>query len=101
MLLITLRFLFQSQIKIFNFVFMQFDTYISDLLYRYECVIIPDFGAFLTNSVSAQIHESTHTFYPPKKVISFNEQLKNNDGLLANYIASIEKIPFETASKKV
>lgn len=80
---------------------MQFDSYISDLLYRYECVIIPDFGAFLSNSVSAQIHESTHTFYPPKKEISFNEQLKSNDGLLANYIASVEKIPFETASKKI
>ena len=80
---------------------MQFDTYISDLLYRYECVIIPEFGAFLSNSISAQIHESTHTFYPPKKEISFNEQLKSNDGLLANYIASVEKIPFETASKKI
>ncbi|MBT8273194.1 MAG: SPOR domain-containing protein [Bacteroidia bacterium] len=80
---------------------MQFDSYISDLLYRYECVIIPDFGAFLTNSVSAQIQESTHTFYPPKKEVSFNEQLRSNDGLLANYIASVEKIPFEAASKKI
>lgn len=80
---------------------MQFDSYISDLLYRYECIIIPEFGAFLTNSVSAQIHESTHTFYPPKKEISFNEQLKNNDGLLANYIAGVEKIPYETALKKI
>lgn len=80
---------------------MQFETYISDLLYRYECVIIPDFGAFLTTAVSAEIHEATHAFYPPKKVISFNEQLKTNDGLLTNYIANIEKIPFETASKKI
>ena len=80
---------------------MQFETYISDLLYRYECVVIPDFGAFLTTSVSAEIDESTHAFYPPKKVISFNEQLKTNDGLLTSYIANIEKIPFETASKKI
>jgi len=80
---------------------MQFDTYISDLLYRYECVIIPEFGAFLTNAVSAKIDDNTHTFYPPKKVLSFNEQLKSNDGLLTNYIASVEKIPFEAASKKI
>ncbi|MBT8265554.1 MAG: SPOR domain-containing protein [Bacteroidia bacterium] len=80
---------------------MRFETYISDLLYRYECVIIPEFGAFLTQTVSAQVHESTNAFYPPKKVLSFNEQLKNNDGLLANYIASVEKIPFETAVQKI
>ena len=70
---------------------MQLEIYISDLLYRYDCVTVPDFGAFLTSRVSAKIHESTHTFYPPKKVLSFNEQLQNNDGLLANYIAEVEK----------
>ncbi len=80
---------------------MQLETYISDLLYRYNCVIVPDFGAFLTQIVSAKIHESTHTFYPPKKELSFNEQLQNNDGLLANYIAEVEKIPYEVAIEKV
>ena len=80
---------------------MQFERYISDLLYRYECVIIPEFGAFLTQNVSAKVHESTNAFYPPKKVLSFNEQLQNNDGLLANYIASVEKIPFESAVQKI
>ena len=80
---------------------MQLETYISDLLYRYDCVTVPGFGAFLTNRVSAKIQESTHTFYPPKKVLSFNEQLQNNDGLLANYIAEIEKIPYATASNKI
>jgi len=80
---------------------MQLETYISDLLYRYECVVIPDFGAFLTQSVSAKINTETSTFYPPSKVVSFNEQLKNNDGLLANYIADVEKIPYESAVKKI
>ena len=80
---------------------MQLETYISDLLYRYECVIIPQFGAFLTQAVSAKVHESTNAFYPPKKVLSFNEQLKQNDGLLAKYIADVEKIPYETAVVKL
>lgn len=80
---------------------MQLETYISDLLYRYECVTVPSFGAFLTNRVSAKIHESTHTFYPPKKVLSFNEQLQHNDGLLANYIAEVEKIPYQVATQKI
>lgn len=80
---------------------MQLETYISDLLYRYECVTIPEFGAFLTQPVSATIDNTTNTFYPPKKKLSFNEQIHKNDGLLAHYIADVEKIPFEIANKKI
>jgi len=80
---------------------MQLETFISDLLYRYECVIVPDFGAFLTERQSATINEENNAFYPPRKVIAFNEQIQNNDGLLARYIADVEKIPFEVAVKKI
>lgn len=80
---------------------MQLETYISDLLYRYECVTIPEFGAFLTQRASATIEDATHTFNPPKKSVSFNEQIQKNDGLLAHYIADAEKIPFEVANKKI
>lgn len=80
---------------------MQLETYISDLLYRYECVTVPEFGAFLTQRVSASINDATNAFYPPKKTISFNEQIQKNDGLLAHYIADVEKIPFEVASEKI
>ena len=80
---------------------MQLQTYISDLLYRYECVTVPEFGSFLTRQVSANINESSNTFYPPKKNLSFNEQIQKNDGLLAHYIADVEKIPFEVANEKI
>ncbi|MFC4689141.1 SPOR domain-containing protein [Dokdonia genika] len=80
---------------------MQLDQYISDLLYRYECVILPGFGAFLTQIQSAQIHATTHAFYPPKKKLSFNAQLTDSDGLLANYIAKTEMIPHSEASNRI
>ena len=80
---------------------MQLETYISDLLYRYECVSVPGFGAFLTQRVSAKINDTTNTFYPPKKTVSFNEQIQKNDGLLAHYVADVEKIPFEIAVSKI
>ncbi|WP_452220591.1 HU domain-containing protein [Lacinutrix salivirga] len=80
---------------------MQLESYISDLLYRYECVTVPEFGAFLSQQASATLDESTHAFYPPKKVLSFNEQIQTNDGLLAHYIADVEKIPFEEAITKI
>lgn len=66
---------------------MMIEKHISALLYRYQCVIVPGFGAFLTETSSARFNELTGTFSPPKKMISFNSQLKNNDGLLANHIA--------------
>jgi len=71
--------------------------YISDLLYRHECVIIPDFGGFVTNIKSAKINTFSNTFYPPYKQISFNAFLKENDGLLANYIASADQITYDAA----
>lgn len=76
---------------------MTLSEYIVDLLYRYECVIIPEFGGFVTNTRSAIISSYSKTFYPPHKVITFNSHLRNNDGLLANYIASVDKMPFEHA----
>jgi hypothetical protein len=72
-------------------------NYISDLLYRYECVIVPKFGGFVTNNKSARIDASNNTLYPPYRQLTFNNHLKNNDGLLANYIASVDNISYECA----
>ncbi|TYB74236.1 SPOR domain-containing protein [Bizionia saleffrena] len=76
---------------------MQLETYISDLLYRYDCVMVPEFGAFISQRVSATVNNTTNAFYPPKKLLSFNEQIQTNDGLLARYIADVENISFEDA----
>ena len=76
---------------------MKLSTYISDLLYRYECVIIPNFGGFVTNTKSARISTSSTIFYPPNKLLTFNSHLKNNDGLLANYIAKVDRMPYKYA----
>jgi len=80
---------------------MNLANYINDLLYRYNCVIIPDFGGFVTNRISAKVNNTSNTFYPPAKQITFNSHLKVNDGLLVNYIASSENISFEKASNIV
>lgn len=81
----------------YNFVTMNISPYIAQLLYRYQCVTVPGFGAFLTEIQSAQLIESSNSFFPPKKMISFNAYLKNNDGLLANHIAQAEKTSYEYA----
>ncbi|HHB51547.1 MAG TPA: hypothetical protein ENK75_00660, partial [Saprospiraceae bacterium] len=80
---------------------MTVENYISDLLYRYDCVIVPNFGGFITNPIGAKVNNFTHTFYPPTKQLSFNSHLTHNDGLLANYIAASEQISFEEATLKI
>lgn len=80
---------------------MQITDHIASLLYRYECVVIPGFGAFLTQRQSAKIDPDTQAFYPPSKSISFNRQLKENDGVLVNYISQAEGISYEQSFKKV
>lgn len=76
---------------------MIIEKHISALLYRYQCVTVPGFGAFITETVSARYNETSNTFAPPKKTILFNSLLQQNDGLLANHIALEEQISFNEA----
>lgn len=80
---------------------MTIAAHISDLLYRYECVILPGFGAFLTQKKPAHYNENAQAFYPPKKQVSFNSLLKKNDGLLANYIAEAEGLSYPAAVYRI
>lgn len=80
---------------------MRIEKHIAALLYRYQCVTVTGFGAFLTDVRPAQLDGATNTFYPPKKVVSFNANVKNNDGLLANHIAVQEKISYSEAIAKI
>lgn len=77
------------------------DTYISELLFLHDCVIIPEFGGFVGNDKSAILNTTTNTIYPPSKEILFNKNLKKNDGLLINYISNSELISNEKSKKLV
>ena len=65
---------------------LKLDQHIADLLMRYDCVIVPDFGGFVANYQAAKINSNTHEFTPPGKQLSFNKNLNSNDGLLANHL---------------
>ena len=80
---------------------MTVEKYINELLYRYDCVIVPNFGGFITNKIGAKVNSFTHTFHPPTKQITFNTHLKQNDGLVVSYIAAVENISFEKALTKI
>lgn len=77
---------------------IKIDLYISDLLYSYDCVVIPDFGGFVANYASAKIQPIQHKITAPSKQISFNKNLKSNDGLLSNYIAENQSLTYNEAN---
>jgi len=71
--------------------------YLFELLFEYDCVIIPGFGGFIGNYVPARIQTAYHTFFPPYKSLLFNVNLKQNDGLLAFRISQKEKVTYADA----
>jgi hypothetical protein len=77
---------------------MDISVYISELLYDYDCVIVPGLGGFVCNYRASEIHPVQHSITPPGKSIAFNSSLKNNDGLLANYIAERKGISYDLAN---
>lgn len=80
---------------------MRIEVYIIELLYTHDCVIIPDFGAFLTKRESASINTDLHQIEPPKRRLQFSAQIKNHDGLLAKHIAFKEQVTFQKAEAKI
>ena len=78
---------------------MSISKHIVDLLYNHDCVILPGFGAFLTKSIPAS--SNNDIFYPPRKSVTFNGMLVENDGLLANQISAKENMSYNAALKKI
>ncbi len=78
---------------------MSISKHIIELLHKHDCVIIPGFGAFLTKSIPAS-HDN-NVFSPPKKSVTFNGMLKENDGLLANEISAKENISYNASLKQI
>ena len=80
---------------------MKIARYIGDLLYDYECVVVPGLGGFITSETSASINPVTNHFKPPFKKIFFNVQLRANDGLLVNYVAKELTLTYKEAKSQV
>ncbi len=80
---------------------MKIAKYVGNLLYDYECVVIPGLGGFITEDKSVSINEVTHNFSPPFRKVHFNIHLRANDGLLVNHVAQQEQIGYKIAKQRV
>lgn len=74
---------------------------IQQLLLTNNCVIIPNFGAFIGNYNPAEIRLMENKIFPPNKIIAFNRSLQNNDGLLINAVAHHSSISYHEAEIQV
>ena len=60
---------------------MKISYHIFNLLQEHDCVIVPNFGAFVARNISAKISCDGSRIYPPNKEITFNKSLIKSDGL--------------------
>ena len=77
------------------------EQHVFELLKHNDCVIITGLGGFVLNYKPAFVNEINHTIHPPSKSISFNKNLIQNDGLLANYLMAIEDIGYNEACVEI
>lgn len=74
------------------------EQHIVHLIARHNCVIIPDFGAFLAHSVPAHYNIEEQTFMPPHRTLGFNPQVKVDDALLTSQYMSAHNLSYEAAA---
>ena len=80
---------------------MKLGKYIQLLLPEHETVIIPGFGAFVSSYKPAEIDKESGEIKPPSKEVTFNQKIRNNDGLLVETIAEKEGISHFEALQKI
>lgn len=77
------------------------EKYITELLYKHDCVVVAGLGGFILNYKNAVIDEATGIIKPPSKELAFNSSLSKDDGLLCSYIALRRNISFNDAKSYV
>lgn len=74
---------------------------ISFLLFKHNCVILPGFGAFLLHDKPAERNQTANYALPKQRAVTFNKQIINNDGLVANYISTVYHCTYEQGIEKI
>lgn len=78
----------------------QLVSHIAFLLHEHNCVIIPEFGGFVVNTIPAR-RDGIATFHAPVSELVFNRDLIHNDGLLAQSYMKSDNLTFEAAMQKI
>ena len=64
---------------------MTLSDHLRPLLRDHDCVIIPDFGGLVAETIPARVQPGgRHLLSPPTRQVAFNQALTRNDGLLVD-----------------
>ena len=77
------------------------DNVLFDLLVHHNCVVIPEFGGFISKRMSSRIDYKKGTVYPPSKHLLFNRFLNVDDGLLITSFAQYGQEDYDTVKTKL
>ncbi len=80
---------------------IELSRHIEILLLKNECVIVPDFGGFMTHRISASYSNQECLFIPPMRTLGFNPQLRMNDSVLAQSYVEAYDISYPEALRKI
>lgn len=73
--------------------------HIEYLLLDNDCVVVPQFGGFVTQKVGAERIEEEELFLPPMRTVRFNPDLQANDGLLVHSLMKTYRIEESEAKR--
>lgn len=80
---------------------MNLSKQISELLKYNECIIVPEFGGFISNYQPARFDAARNIFLPPSKEVIFNARINKNDGILINYLVESERVGYHQAQELI
>ena len=77
------------------------DNVLFDLLVHHNCVVIPEFGGFISKRISSRIDYQKGIVHPPSKHLLFNRLLNVDDGLLITSFAQASQEDYDTVKRKL
>jgi cell division septation protein DedD len=75
----------------------EFSKYCQQLLVINECVILPGFGALIARNMPSFYSRENEEFIPPYREITFNRNIRKDDGLLGHFLSTKRTISFSEA----
>ncbi|CDF22189.1 putative uncharacterized protein [Prevotella sp. CAG:617] len=80
---------------------LELAKHIENLLFKNECVIVPQLGGFVTHYVPAHFNPEEGLYLPPSRSVGFNPQLQLNDGLLVQSYMQAGDLSFPEAVQQL
>lgn len=79
----------------------QITQLIAELLFKHDCVIVPNFGGFVARNYSSSFSKGSNVLYPQSKHILFNKNLIHNDGLLISALMQKNNRSIHESAKQI